>query len=98
MGSICYINSDPNSWLSIETNLYLKPQYGGEGLYSVHFGTFDDDSCGVIDMEMYMRESVYLKVMSGEYTVSPQSGRNHELILQDKQSNIIPALKPGFCY
>lgn len=83
MGSICWISSDPRRWRAYETGQKLKEEYGGEDLFKVCYGSFDDDPGGVFDLEMLMRQSVYQKAMSGEYKVSPNSRWQHKLILVD---------------
>lgn len=97
MGSICHINKNPNTWTAFETNMQLKPEFGGEKLMKVRYGTFDDDPDGLCDMEMYMRPSVYNSLLNGTYTVSPDSARLHRLIILDVSGNVVPALG-GNCY
>ena len=97
MGSICHIKKNPKTWTAFETNMQLKPEFGGEKLMTVRYGTFDDDPDGLCDMEMYMRTSVYNALIQGTYTVSPDSARLHRLILLDADGKVVPSLG-GSCY
>ena len=98
MGSICYINRNPKSWLAYQTEKKLKHEYGGESLYIVRYGTLDDDPGGCSDLEILMRESVYKKVLAGEYSVSKESKYKHRLILVDINGKEIEPISDGFCY
>lgn len=98
MGSICYINIDPKTWKVCNTNKQLKQEYGGEHLYKIYYGIFDDDLTGQDDMEMLIRSSIYNCLVSGDYKVSSQSKFKRELIIQDMYGNEIAPLKAGFCY
>ena len=92
MGSICSITSNPARWNAFASGLTLKQEFGGETLLEVTFGWFDDYPEGACDMKMYMRESVYNKVMQKEYKVSPESKWKHRLILVDGEGREVPAL------
>lgn len=92
MGSICSINTNPATWPAYDSGRKLKPEFGGESLMTVRYGTFDDDPGGLTDMEIYMRTSVYDKLMDGTYKVSPDSCWRRKLIITDKGGNIIPSL------
>lgn len=92
MGSICCINTNPNAWAAYDSGKHLKPEFGGEPLMTVRYGTFDDDPDGLIDLEMSMRKSVYDKLMNGTYKVSPDSRWRRQLIITDRDGNIIPSL------
>ncbi len=83
MGSICSINRCPSTWPAYETGKHLKPEFGGETLWHVEYGTFDDYPEGPSPLEMFMRESVYKDLIAGKYSVSPDSDRLHRLILID---------------
>ena len=91
MGSICWIDGNPKRWRACETGQELKPEFGGEELVQVYYGTFDDDPGGAFELEMLMRRSVYEKALSGEYMVSPASKWEHRLILIDsKCKEVVP--------
>ena len=92
MGSIIHIKSNPTTWKVYDSGKCLKEEYGGEKLLTVHYGFFDDDPCGVCDMEMYMRESIYQKLLNNEYVVSANSKFHQKLILLDKNGNVVPSL------
>lgn len=98
MGSICYINRNPKSWVAYMTQKKLRQEYGGEPLYNVRYGTLDDDPDGCSDLEILMRESVYQKVLTGEYTVSAESKHMHRLILIDRNGKEVEPLSGGYCY
>ena len=85
MGSICYIQTVPSEWTAWQAGLRLVDSLGGEDLVRVRFGSFDDETLS--DMEMYMRQSIFDKVMSGEYRVSPNSKWKKKLVLIDKHGN-----------
>lgn len=95
MGSICWIEKDPKKWKLRETTKKLKEEYGGEGLLKVKYGEFDDEC--LCDMEMYMRFSVWEKILTGEYTVSPNSKWQRKLILVDKEGKEVLPLS-GIIY
>lgn len=97
MGSICHIYMNPAHWNAYLTSKRLKAAFGGESLYNVRYGVIDDDPDGTTDLEMLMRESVYQKVLSGEYTVSPMSRHRHTLLLEDKAGIQVPPLA-SICY
>lgn len=92
MGSICHINMNPTTWTAFDNGKRLKPEFGGEPLMTVRYGTLDDDPDGLVDLEMSMRKSVYDKLISGAYKISPDSRWRHKLIITDKDGNIIPSL------
>lgn len=93
MGSIVHIKSNPSTWTVYDSGKRCKEEYGGEKLLTVRYGTFDDDPDGPCDMEMYMRESVYQKLIDGDYVVSAESKFKHRLIILDcKTSKIVPSL------
>ena len=92
MGSICYIINNPENWYVFDSGKRLKPQFGGEALLEVRFGSFDDYPDGESEMKMYMRESVYQKLMRKEYKVSPNSKWKHRLILINGAGEEVPAL------
>ena len=92
MGSIWYISTNPMRWTAYETGTRLKEEYGGEELIKICYGSFDDDPGGSVDLEMLMRRSVYEKVMSGEYSVSPESKKRRKLILIDHSGKEVPPI------
>ena len=98
MGSICYINRNPKSWVAYLTGKKLKHEYGGELLYNVRYGSFDDDPGGCSDLEILMRESVYKKALAGEYSVSEESKYKHRLILVDMNGEKVEPISRSFCY
>ena len=95
MGSICHINQNPNTWKTIPTRKKTRPEYGGESLISVTYGDFDDDPGGTFELVMLMRKSVYDKLISGEYTVMPDSSTLRCLRICDGSGRHIPPL--GSC-
>lgn len=97
MGSICAINTNPATWTAYNSGRKLKPEFGGEPLMLVRYGTLDDDPDGQVDMEMYMRESVYNNLISGIYKINPDSKWQHRLIVVDTNNNVIQPIG-GICY
>lgn len=97
LSSIYFIFTNPKHWHTYLTSKRLKEKYSNEPLYNVRYGVLDDDPDGTTDLEMLMRESVYQKVMSGEYTVSQESKYRHKLILVDKNQNPIQPIS-DICY
>ncbi len=95
MGSICWIEKDPQKWRVYNSGKRLKEEFGGEELLKIIFGSFDDEC--LCEMEMYMRPSVYEKVLKGEYSVSPESKWKHDLILIDKDGKKVPPIG-AVCY
>lgn len=95
IGSITYINRNPKQWRAYDSGKKLKPEFGGEKLMVIYYGTFDDDPDGTCEMTMYMRESVYNNLMTGTYSVSPNS--MHRLIILDENKHIVPSIG-GHCY
>lgn len=89
---------NPAKWTVFDTGKHARTEFGGEALYKVCYGEFDDYPEGVTDMEILMRESVYAKVMLGQYRVSDESKYKHTLILLDKNGAEVLPLEQGFCY
>ena len=98
MGSIIYINRHPDTWTVLFGDWRLKESFGGDKLIKVRYGTFDDDPSGAFDLEMFMRNSVYDKLLSGEYHVSPDSCFSKTLVIVDKTGKMIKPVKEDFCY
>lgn len=95
MGSICWIETDPRKWRAYKSGLRLKEEFGGEELLKITFGSFDDECLS--EMVMYMRPSIYEKVLSGEYEVATESKWRRCLVLIDKERKKIPPIG-AFCY
>lgn len=92
MGTICSINTRPNTWPAFTTEAKLKPEFGTDPLYVIHYGSLDDDPVGVSDLTMLMRKSIYDKLLSGEYVVSPDSNRVNRLIVLDRDGKTVQPL------
>lgn len=91
MGSIVSIYSNPKKWRIVSLDLHVEKRYGGEKLYKVLYGKWDDELSGEQDMSIYMRKSILDKVISGEYIVHPDSSFKRKLILIDKQTGkVVP--------
>lgn len=97
MGSICSINRNPNTWRMWYPDKKLKEKFGGESLVKIVYGTFDDYPQS-FEMEMYMRESIYQKLISGEYKVSSDSNIYKRLIIEDSNGDEVRAIADDFCY
>ena len=85
MGSTINIEHDPKRWAVGTRGTFLKKD--GEKLLSVTIGDFDDGFSGSSPIELYIRESIYQKLMSGEYTVQP--GYITRLIVLDSNGNLV---------
>ena len=98
MGSICNIITKPQNWIAYDSGLKCKEKFGGEDLIKIKFGTFDDDPDGLSDMEMYIRKSIYEKLLNGTYTVSKESSLKRKLIILDENNFIVPSLSDENIY
>lgn len=87
IGSICHIIKNPKNWNCIPTDKRLKPEYGGEILYKVQYGELDDYPDGLVPLDIYIRESILNKLISGEYTV--ERGPDFSIQIFDSNGNII---------
>lgn len=92
MGNICFINRRPNTWPACLSKKVLKPEYGSESLIHIRYGTFDDYPDGAYELEMLMRRSVYNKLLSGEYSVDPDSNRLRRLMVIDRNGRAVEPL------
>lgn len=92
MGSIINIWVNPKNWHIDETKeLSLKET--GEPLVVAHVGVGDWDYLGPDDVVVYIRKSIYDKLISGEYRVRRNQIR---LVVEDLDGNIIqPYYKDG---
>lgn len=90
-----FIHLDPNRWKVWKTGKRLRNEWVGEEIVGICYGSLDKE--GVYDLEMYMRRSIYEKVMTGEYNVSLKSKSLLRLVLVDKAGNEIPRVG-GLCY
>ena len=97
MGSICYINTNPKTWRAYDAQVKLKPEYSGEELMKICYGSLDDDPDGACDMEMFMRKSIYENLINGTYVVSPESKWQKRLIITTKTGEPITPIG-GHCY
>ena len=91
MGSIYYIATNPKRWRTYDSGLRLRDEYGGETLTKIIYGTFDDYPCE-FELEMYMRKSVYEKLINNEYFVSSKSSFMHRLVILDANGNEVTPL------
>ena len=96
MGSICFIDRNPKRWIVFDKGHRLRTT--GEKLVTVRCGTFDDDPGGIIDIELYMRQSVLDKLIAGEYRISQNSSFHGWPIITDQIGTIVTPVKEGFCY
>lgn len=97
MGSICSINTNPKTWPAISAG-HLTPEYGGGQLLQITYGWFDDDPSGAFELKMYMRASIYERLLKGEYKVPRESNMRRKLIIVDAQNNFVAPLLDEFCY
>lgn len=95
MGSIYHINRNPKNWVYIPTDKKLVPEHGGDRLYQVRYGELDDYPDGLVPLEIYIRESIANKLMSGEYKFkqgpdfSVQIFDSNNTLIEHKVSGII---------
>ena len=86
MGSIINIWSNPKKWY-IETTpepIFTKKTH--EELIKAHIGVGDYDYHGSDDIVVYVRKSIYDKLLSGEYTVK----RNQiKLVIENKDKTVV---------
>jgi hypothetical protein len=97
MDNNCRINMDPTTWVAFDAGLKLRPEFGGEKLMTIKYGSKDGDPEGTYSMEMYMRKSLYDGLQKGNYTVSPDSQQKGKLILLNKAGSVVPRLNAK-CY
>lgn len=95
MGSIVHINRNPKTWVAIDEGRTLTASYHYEPILKVRYGTFDDDPDGLVDMEMYMRKSIYDRLIMGEYKVAVSNVRDMQII--DSNNQIVKPINE-FCY
>lgn len=84
METICRIETDPEKWKIRNTDMHLEKEFGGERLLQISFGSLENN--GIFEMKMYMRPSVYKKLLEKEYTVATESNWKHRLVLIDKEN------------
>lgn len=92
MGSIWFIYRNPEAWY-VEHAGQLKPEYGGEPVLRVRYGSVDDFYTE--DLEILMRESIYNKLIAGNYTVAKTYSK---LSILDENNYEIPPLAEGAVY
>ena len=93
MGSIVRFNNNPKSWPIINEKK-LKPEYGGETIYEIEFGTTDYDGEEWINCT-YIRKSLYDAIMDGHYRVEP-TGDKCAFNIIDNDGNIVPKISPQY--
>ena len=85
MGSIINIWGNPKNWY-IDDTKELSLKETGEALVVAHVGVGDWDYLGQDDVVVYIRKSIYDKLMTGEYKVR----RNQiKLVVEDTTGNIV---------
>ena len=97
MSSICNINKNPSTWYTLESELHLKPEYGGEEIILIRYGVLDDYPEGGYPMETYIRKSVYNKLLSREYHVVADT-TNGRLVVVDSNNDVVPPIDADWCY
>lgn len=92
MGSIINIRTNPKNW-HIDDTMPLSLKETGETLVKAYVGVGDYDYLGPDDIVVYIRKSIYDKLISGEYKVR----RNQvELVVEDADGNVVqPYYKDG---
>lgn len=92
MGSTINIEHDPKRWIVGSRGTFVKRN--GEKLLSVTIGRINDDFSGESPVELYIHESIYKKLLSGEYQAQP--GNITGLTVLDSNGNLVkPYLGEG---
>jgi hypothetical protein len=85
MGSIINIKTNPKSWYIDETKT-LSLKATGEPLVVAHVGVGDWDYLGSDDVVVYIRKSIYDKLVAGEYKVRKNQVK---LVVEDLNGNVV---------
>ena len=94
MSDLCTVNMKPETWPNM---LVSDMRVNGEAVYAItygnyHFNPYDPELQAMSGMTCLMRASVHEKLLSGEYTVSPESQRLMRLIILDKSGRQVDYL------
>ena len=89
MGSIINIKTNPKNWYIITTSNPIFAKATGEELVKAWIGVGDYDYLGKDDIIVYVRKSIYEKLISGEYLVKKNQIK---LIIEDRNGRIIEPL------
>lgn len=96
MGSIYCIYSDYRKWFKTNKHNTLKGTKEPITLFIIGCADFDYE--GNSDITMYIRDSIYEKLCTGEYHVDKISNPSRKLIIRDKNNEFITPVKEDFCY
>lgn len=83
------INTRPETWPVTLSDKYTGPRFNGEKMVNVIYGTFHPPAGKPENMAMFMRDSVYEKLISGEYTVAKDINRPSRIGVFDKSGNYV---------
>ena len=86
MGALYLMDPRPDAWPAWLTDKRLKPELGGERLYHVEYGTFDDGP-QLFPLAILMRESIYDRLKKHELKYSPKSKDKRTLVLVDRNGD-----------
>ena len=97
VGSIYSICSDWKRWINTSKHSVLKDTKEPVTLFIIGSANYDYE--GDKDIEIYIRDSVYEKLCSGEYLIDKTAMLSRKLVIKDKGTGkIIEPICEGFCY
>lgn len=94
MGSLVSVFQNKQRWMT--TGRVVKLRDTGEECVEVVYGSADNDYEGSADLTIYMRKSVYDKVMSGEYSI--KQTRTDSLVVLDKKGIPVRPIVEEYVY
>lgn len=92
------INTDPKTWPAYDSGHRHKSGIGNkEVILQVTYGISRDDNNKFQNLDLYMRKSIYEKLVSGEYHI--QTTENSKgFTIHDAANTRIPPISACFCY
>lgn len=96
MGSIVSITTHKEKWNL--TGKEAKIKTTGEEIIEVVIGEADYDYDGWCDITIWIRKTVYDKVMSGAYSIDKDSHWRRQLYILDENGKNIEPFKENFIY
>lgn len=92
------INTDPKTWPACDSGRRCKSDTGNkEAILQVTYGTSHDDNREFRNLDLYMRKSIYDKLVSGEYHIrATENGKG--FTIHDATGARIPPISACFCY
>jgi hypothetical protein len=96
MGSIISYNNDYKTWRNTGKTGIIKQSGEDVTLYIVGWASYDYE--GDSDIEMWIRDSVFNKLQSGEYHTETTKRYQHEISIIDNDGKYVEPIKHDFCY